>query len=564
MHTGTRRFDRDGRGAVSIIFATAAIPLSMAVGLAIDYGFYIQAQSQLNLAADAGAIHAVRIASSEFIAGTSQATASADGAQAGVDWFNAQLGILNTVSASVSVPAVAFDPSTSTFTSSVTYTGNLSPKFAALFAVPHWGITGTSNAILTTNSYVEIDMLMDNSSSMLIGAQPADIEALQNLTVCPPTNVASATGHGGNTNAYSEYSWNFPSGQGFAIGQQAPSISNVGGSCWSQFTGDLGGQFPGDLGECIDPPSLTGTVVNLPTYLPPGIAQPLDASGYCPTGYGTPDPSNAATHKDPLTNLPRNFPQAPCGFACHSDQSPNDYWTWLQTARSKGAVINLRFDVIQAAAQQVVHTLQTKQQVANQFSLGVYTFNSAVNQVHPAPGGAFLEADNDLAKGLADIQGIATPAVPDQANTDFPDAMAYLTSHFTTGGDGSTPTTPRKNLFIVTDGLEDYSPSNRFIGQMTSPLSETVCAPLKAKGFNIYVLYTPYYPLPNPFYLTQSNSRAAVEAPITNASLSIAAGLQACASSPSQYYQASSTADINTALQNMLASALNSPGRLTY
>lgn len=51
------------RGAVSILFATTAIPLAMCVGLAIDFSFYVQAQSQLTLAADAGAMHAVRIAS---------------------------------------------------------------------------------------------------------------------------------------------------------------------------------------------------------------------------------------------------------------------------------------------------------------------------------------------------------------------------------------------------------------------------------------------------------------------------------------------------------------------
>ena len=180
--------------------------------------------------------------------------------------------------------------------------------------------------------------------------------------------------------------------------------------------------------------------------------------------------------------------------------------------------------------------------------------------MHPAAG----EADANLSQGLADIQSIAPPAVSDTPNTDFPDAINYIATTFTASGDGSGPSKPRKNLFIITDGLEDYSPWNRYIGQMTSPLNETTCAPLKAKGFNIFVLYTPYYPLPNPFYLYQSNSKASVEAPITNAGLSVAAGLQACASSVSQYYQASSVADINTAMQNMLASALNTPGRLTY
>ncbi len=544
----------DRRAAVSIIFATAAVPLAMAVGLAVDYSFYVQTQAQLNLAADSGAIHAVRTASADFAAGMNAVDAGAAGATAGMQWFMAQLGNLSTASAAPTVPPVQYDASTSTFTSTVSYNATLKPHFGGLFQRTTWSMTGTANAAITTNSYVEIDMLIDNSSSMLIGATPADIIALQNLTVCPPTAISQATGHNGG---YSEYSWNFPSNIGFGSGQAAPNRTNKGsGACDPAFTGPTTAQS----NECPYPPALTGAVYTAGGVALTGIAQPVDASGYCPIGTGLPDTSNNGMNLDPTTGRTRNLPSAPCGFACHSDTSPLDYYTILLGARSRGASITLRFDVVQQAAKQVVQTMQAQEQVANQFSLGVFTFNSAVARVHPLVG----EADTNLAQGLADIQAISPPSVPDLANTNFPGAMSYLVSSFSPSGDGSSPAKPRKNLFIITDGLEDYSPSNRWIGQMTSPLNETTCQPLKAMGFNIFVLYTPYTPLPNPFYLNQSNSRASVEAPITNTGLSVAAGLQACASSASQYYQASSVSDINTALQSMLASALNTPGRLTY
>ena len=567
-----RVFRDERRGAVSILFATAAIPMTMCVGLAIDFSFYLQAQSQLTLAADAGAIHAVRVASAHFGQGESAAAAGADGAPCGLQWFNAQLGPLTTgllTPANVTVPPVAYDAASSTFTSTVTYKATIPTHFGNLFnAVLSWPLTGTSNATITTNSFVRIDMLADNSSSMLIGAQPSDIEALQNLTICPPTKIAVATGHGGldggDLNAYSEYSWMFPADQGFGKdnkGQQKkiPKNANKAGSCNSLYTGDAQ--------ECIYPSTLTGSVIAGTTYLPPGIATQVDSEGYCPINTGVPDTVSNPAINDVLTGQLRNLPQAPCGFACHSDKAPLDYYTVLQNARLKGAVITLRFDVIQSAMAQVVANMQTaaaKSGVPNQFSLGVFTFNSAISQVHPAnTGGPFVEADSNLSQGLTDIQNIGTPAVPDQANTDFPDAMNYLVSNVQPGGDGTTPTTPRKNLFIVTDGVEDYPPNgSRFIGQMTNPLNETVCQPLKAKNYAIYVLYTPYYPLPNPFYLN-NGARAAVEQPVTSPT-SVAAALQACASDPSYYYQASSAADINTAMQKMLASALNSPGRITH
>ena len=550
-------FGADTRAAVSIIFATAAVPLAMAVGLAVDYSFYVQTQAQLNLAADSGAIHAVRIASSNFANGMSASRAGTAGAAAGTQWFMAQLGNLTTATATPTVPPVHYDASTSTFTSVVTYTATMKPHFGNLFQEATWSINGTSNAAITTNSFVEIDMLIDNSSSMLIGATPADIIALQNLTVCPPTAISQATGHNGG---YGEYSWSFPANIGFGSNQAAPNKTNKGsGSCDPSFTGPQSAQG----NECPYPPALDGQVYTASGAALKGIAHPVDVSGYCPAGTGLPDYSNNGRNLDPTTGQTRNLPSSPCGFACHSDTSPLDYYDILLAARSEGASITLRFDVVQQAATQVVQTMLNQekiQQIPNQFSLGVLTFNAAVARVHPMVG----EADTNLNQGLADIQAIAPPSVPDLANTNFPGAMSYLASNYSASGDGSSPSKPRKNLFIITDGLEDYSPNNRIIGQMTSPLNETTCQPLKSMGFNIFVLYTPYTPLPNPFYLNGSNSRASVEAPITNTGLSVAAGLQACASSVSQYYQASSVTDINTALQNMLASALNTPGRLTY
>lgn len=566
------------RGAVSILFATTAIPLAMCVGLAIDFSFYVQAQSQLTLAADAGAMHAVRIASQHFVQGESVTQADADGVTAGQQWFEAQLGPLTTgvyTPGSVNVSIIPPPAGTTTFTSNVTYKVTIPTHFGNLFnAVLSWPLGGSSSAVITTNSFVQIDMLIDNSSSMLIGTQPSDIKAIQNLTICPPQTIAAVTGHGGNGSnhqggGYAEYSWVFPGSpdsnhntsawgfdpKGVPTHQTlVPIPSVVVGVCDPLFTGDPG--------ECPYPPSLPGMINETGTYLPAGIAQPVDAAGFCPANTGTPDQNDK--NLDPLTGKTRNIPQAPCGFACHSDKTPNDYYTLVQNAKSHGASISLRFDVVQEAAAQVVGDMITAANasgVPNQFSLGVFTFNSAIAQVHPQPGGPFKEADSDLAQGLADTQAITVPPVADNPNTNFVGAMSYLANNVGLSGDGSTPSTPRKNMFIVTDGLEDYPPGGaRLVGQMTSPLNETVCQPLKAKGYTIYVLYTPYYALPNPFYL-YDGARVAVEQPVSNPA-SVAAGLQACASNPSYYYQASSKHDIDTAMAAMLASALNTPGRL--
>ena len=67
------------QGAVSIMFATAIIPLTMSVGLAVDYGFYVQALAQSTMAADSAAIHAVRIAVTNYNSGGNATSAGQAG-----------------------------------------------------------------------------------------------------------------------------------------------------------------------------------------------------------------------------------------------------------------------------------------------------------------------------------------------------------------------------------------------------------------------------------------------------------------------------------------------------
>jgi hypothetical protein len=164
----------------------------------------------------------------------------------------------------------------------------------------------------------------------------------------------------------------------------------------------------------------------------------------------------------------------------------------------------------------------------------------------------------------------------------------------TSAGTGTTSTTPLKFMFIVTDGMEDDSPSNgsssssNVEGEMTSIAGETAgtgtCSSLKnTLGFTVYVLYVDYYPVANDAYYAAptpgprtTNSATNTDYPAdTNQSVQVitetptlatsptAEALQACASSPSDFYQASSSAQIQTALAEMLKSALASTIRLT-
>ena len=500
-----------GRGASAITFAVSALPLMLLAGLAVDYGFYVRAQSQLNLAADAAAMHAVRVASQAFSAGqTTVAAIQQAGQTAGQQWFASQLRELPNGSATP-VVNVTYTPTPSTFTATVSYTGSVLVNFSKLFNVTALPISGTATASIS-NSYVEVLMLLDNSSSMLIGASISDILALQAATPCSTQGKNEGQAMSGN------YSWAYTGSYGYGSNDDAPPAAQ-NGSCDSRYTGDSR--------ACSYAPSYPNISTTSPYR--------------CTNGGGSSMTVKGLTYP--------NMPNAPCAFACHNKADNTDYYG---LARSLNPPIQLRLDVVQQAAANVISTLQGKQEAPKQFSVGVYQFNSSLQQLYPSSG----EAGTDLATALTLVQNVRNtpPLTVNDGNSNFPAAAQALAQKVTAAGDGTTPAKPIKNLFIVTDGMENNGSTR---GPMTSATNEQLCSLFWNNGFNVYVLYTPYLPLPNPFYLDNVKQYAEPLASSPNV-----AALKACARKPAHFFQASDPDAINTAMQNMLATALLSPGRI--
>ena len=533
----TRLADR--RGAVAVIFALSVVPLAMVVGLASDYSFYVQVQSQLNLAADTAAMQAVRVASevsstrSDGTTMTSaqyQAAVQTAGQQAGQQWFQAQMG--NLANGSVPVGNIAinvtYNPTGSRFVSSVSYTGTVPTHFGALFRVNSFNIAGVASAVIS-NAFVEVMMLLDNSSSMLIPSTPADIKRMEAATPCA-TTIGSDDLHGmsGYLSGLPDnfwWNWDYTNNYGYNYNSNSPPPSSTtNGNCDSSYTGDAS--------AC--------------TYAP--MFQNISTSNtwLCTNNGGYKYSVNGSTYY---------LAQAPCALACHTDPNNKDFFG---LSRNMNPPIQLRLDVVQSAVANVVQTLSDKQQ-PNQFSVGVYAFNNSLTVVWPTSG----EATTDLATALSKTQAMTPPVTSTgtSANTNFAASMQSLNNNVAAAGDGSMPTTPLKDLFIITDGVNDVPSSGPLgtIGPMTSASSEQICSLFWAKGFNVYVLYTPYLPLPAGFYATYV--KPYVET--TDTTMSNVAALQACARYPSHFYVASNPSAINTAMQTMLAAALNSPGRVS-
>jgi Flp pilus assembly protein TadG len=584
----------DRQGAVAVLFATTVVALLMMVGLAVEYSFYNEAQTQLNVAADSAALHAVRVAAQAVQ--SQQTNYIAQGEAAGLAWFEAQAGnVPQAKFVNTPVVTVAFNSTSNLLTAQVSYTGVVINHFGALFPGnwqnwPNLGIAGASTAVQSTQTYIEIDMLLDNSSSMLIAANPTGIAQLDTLTPCSvqaagagqpmdgtytwqynPTNA-----YGGPNNAssnvapnssptsyiqygYGAYSYAGRSGTTYYANEAVPPASPVAGQCLSSFTGPTSGSG----NECPYPAATLPLSTTSNSY---GYAQCVNSSNQ-PTGGGngtwltTSPVASSQASKYAITAT--NVPQAPCAFACHWTSSlasgssyTNDYYG---LARQNG--IQLRFDVVQSAAENVITTLQQALPtlpVPAPFNVNVFTFANSLGTIY-SPSSTATSASQETAElsaALTAIENYQTPVVSDSADTDFPDTMATLATKLSNAGTGTSSAAPRKNLFIVTDGLTDYTNSGGT--RVMGPFDTASCTAIKNMGIEIYVLYTDYYPLPNYFYLENIQQYAE---PTDNSAISSA--LQQCASSPSTYFEASDSTSIQSAMQTMLKIALSSPGRYT-
>ena len=416
---------RDRRGNVAVMAGLLAVPMLGLVGLAIDVGTATAIKGQLDVAADAAALLGTTSASNAYLAGAADPITPAQAAAR--QRFAAQAG--SQMGVTVGKVAVTVRQAGSVFSADISYQASAPTSLGKLFGVLTIPLSGQSSASLSINPYVDIQVLMDVSSSMTIAATQADIDRMQALT-----------------------------------------------------------------------------------------------AAYSPTG-----------------RLPGNVSKGEaCAFACHWTASGDDYYALAQ--RNK---VTLRLDVLRTAVSNLISNVAALN-TRSAFRLGLYTFAQAFTQIYPVSG--------NIAAARGAVSQIA-PDVNDCSNncpeTYFAGAMASLASVSGVSGNGGSPATSQKFLFIVTDGLVD-----QYIGNVRqiSPVRPGDCDAIKAKGITILTLYTPYLPLPsNGFY---NQFVAPIQAQIGPA-------LQACASSPTLFFQAANASDIDAQLRVMLASVLRTSGHFT-
>ncbi len=160
-------------GNILILVALTSVPLIGMVALAVDFGRTILVKGKLDLAADEAALLATTAASNAFKVGDVNAVPEAIAAAKAR--FIAQTEYLtsNPSMANSTVVNVALTRVGGLFNADVTYTAQTPTTFAWVVGIKTLPIGGQSGASLSLNPYVDIQIMMDVSSSMTLATPEA-------------------------------------------------------------------------------------------------------------------------------------------------------------------------------------------------------------------------------------------------------------------------------------------------------------------------------------------------------------------------------------------------------
>ncbi|MDI9847655.1 pilus assembly protein TadG-related protein [Rhodoblastus sp. 17X3] len=227
------------------------------------------------------------------------------------------------------------------------------------------------------------------------------------------------------------------------------------------------------------------------------------------------------------------------------------------------ACIQLRLDAVAYATQQLIQTAidtAASDHIPNQFGIGLYPFvrwmqsyqalSTNLTTVKTAAAGLTALIDNGNGSSTVNLptSGLGS------GGTHFENALTSMNTTITKIGDGSSATSPRPFVFMVTDGAQNnqiqqnngsWSGSNN-----ATTLNTTNCTTIKNRGITLAVLYVPYVPIPNPTTIWNDEDHAA-----NNNIPFIEPSLKSCAS-PNFYFKASTPQDIANAMQAMFNMAV--------
>ena len=177
-----RRFRRDQRGNIAVLFAIACLPFITAVGCAVDYARATQMKSKLQAAADAAAVGSLSKTSPAFVAAGSMTSDGpiAVGVTDATNIFSANVSGLTGYTLTTLSPVV--QKTGSTVTSVVSFTASVPAYFLGVIGIQNMTMSGSSSATANMPLFIDFYLLLDNTPSMGVGATPSDVNTMVNHT----------------------------------------------------------------------------------------------------------------------------------------------------------------------------------------------------------------------------------------------------------------------------------------------------------------------------------------------------------------------------------------------
>jgi Flp pilus assembly protein TadG len=165
-----RRFAGDKRANVAIIFGISIIPLTLLIGMGIDYSRAAWRRTQLDAAADSAVLSALtpKMLSQSDQQLINQATSV----------FNAEVQNVSGINYSPATLLVAVHDIGMTRTLTLTYQSASQNAFAGILGLQTIALNGTSQASASAAPNVNFYLLLDNSPSMNIAATTAGINTM--------------------------------------------------------------------------------------------------------------------------------------------------------------------------------------------------------------------------------------------------------------------------------------------------------------------------------------------------------------------------------------------------
>jgi len=172
------RFARDRKANVAIIFALMMVPTIFLLGMTLDYTQALRKREQLNAAADAAAIAAVRPA---MLTQTDDTVVQATAAAV----FAAKANLPGL--ATVPTPTITVTDSGLARSITVSYTAQSVNNFPSVLGKQTWPVSGTATAKASSAPNMNFYLLLDDSPSMALAATQTDINNMIAATASQPT-----------------------------------------------------------------------------------------------------------------------------------------------------------------------------------------------------------------------------------------------------------------------------------------------------------------------------------------------------------------------------------------